>query len=133
MEYEDALQELYITLLETLPYLDCTQTEWKCLTYMKKAVINRYYALCKHYLSIPQTENLDTVSAFLESPSSFDDTYYDIVSYINSFPVESLKYKILALYFYDDKTDTEIAVVLKVSRQYVHRIKKKLVRDYFSS
>lgn len=132
MEYEDALQELYMTLFESLSYLDPSQPEGKCLKYMKTSVENRYFALCKHYLSMPKAEDIDTCSATLEAPCAYDDSYYDIASYINSFPSESIKKKILALCFYEDKSDAEIAQALNVSRQYVNRIKKQLIINYFS-
>jgi DNA-directed RNA polymerase specialized sigma subunit len=38
----------------------------------------------------------------------------------------------MTLFFFKDKTDTEIAAVLNVSRQYVNRIKKQLIHEYFS-
>ena len=132
MEYEDALQELSLTLLETLPYLDDKQSEGKCVKYMETAVINRYYALCKQYLSIPEAENIENSSNTLAAPPAFDETYYDVTAYICSFPDGSIKRQILSLFFYQDKSDTEIADMLHISRQYVNRVKKQLIRDYFT-
>lgn len=131
MEYEDALQELYITLLETIPYLNINNGEGKCLSYIKTAVVNRYYNLCKHYLAKPKSESLDNYSLSLESPPIIDDSYYDVISYIHSFAPESLRFKILFKSFYEEKTDKEISLELKVSRQYVNRLKKKLIYGYF--
>ncbi|MDO4338241.1 MAG: sigma-70 family RNA polymerase sigma factor [Eubacteriales bacterium] len=131
MEYEDALQELYIALLESLPYLNTNRKEGKCVNYMKATVVNRYYALCKQHLSVPTIEDLEASSSTLQAPPAFDETYYDVVSYINTLPNDSIK-KILCMYFYEDKSDTEIAEKLQVSRQYVNRVKKKLITDYFS-
>lgn len=132
MEYEDALQELYIALLQALPYLDTNCMEGKCVSYIKTTVVNRYYTLCKQNLSAPQTEDFETSAYSLPAQPAYDETYYDVVAYINTFPPDNIKYKILSLYFYEDKSDTEIASELNVSRQYVNRIKKKLITDYFS-
>lgn len=49
MEFEDAMQELYITLLETLPHLTPSKPEAQCLKYITTAVHNRYRSLCKTY------------------------------------------------------------------------------------
>lgn len=132
LEREDALQELYIALLETLPYLDIHKGEDKCLSYMKTAVVNRYYSLCKTHLSVPKSEGLESCAYMLEAPPAIDDTYYAIDSYIKSLPTQSLKRKILSKCFYDEKTDREIGAELNVSRQYVNRIKRQLIADYFS-
>ena len=42
MEYDDDMQELYIALLETFPYLDPAKTEAECLNYIQTTVHNRY-------------------------------------------------------------------------------------------
>ena len=72
MDYEDALQELCLTILEALTHLDPACPEGKCVSYIETSVINRYYALCKRYLSAPETENIDDTNADL--PDSFPTT-----------------------------------------------------------
>lgn len=58
--------------------------------------------------------------------------YYDVTAYINSYPSDSVQRKILSMYFYQDKSDAQIARKLKLSRQYVNRMKKKLILRYIS-
>lgn len=99
---------------------------------MKTTVINRYYALCKQHLSVPQTEDLETSASDIPAQPAYDETYYDVAAYINSLPQDDIKCKILSMYFYEDKSDKEIASELHVSRQYVNRAKKKLIAEYFS-
>lgn len=130
MEYEDASQELYLALLKSLPYLNPNFSEGECVTYMKTAVENRYRSLCHYYLSQPPRENISDYTDTLKSPDCFDDTYTDVSAYIHSYPKESMDYKILFLYFYQNKTDSEIARILSVSRQYINRRKKKLLLQY---
>ena len=47
MEYDDAMQELYIALLETFPYLDTAKTEAECLNYIQTTAHNRYRFLAE--------------------------------------------------------------------------------------
>ena len=86
---------------------------------MQTSVENRYRSLCRSCLSEPEKED-------------FDDTYYDVTAYINSYPSDSVQRKILSMYFYQDKSDAQIAQKLKLSRQYVNRMKKKLILRYIS-
>ena len=104
MEREDSTQELYLTLLKTLPYLSSSSSE----------------------------DDFDSCSVSLQAPDSFDDTYYDVTAYINSYPSDSVQRNILSMYFYQDKSDAQIARKLKLSRQYVNRMKKKLILKYIS-
>lgn len=132
MEYEDALQELYVALIETLDYLNSSLSEGKCVKYMETAVVNRYYTLCKRYLSLPDTEDIDSCSSTLPASPSYDDTLLDIEAYIKSLPQTGSKRQIFSMFFYEDMSDNDIAAKLNVSRQYVNRVKKQLIREYFS-
>lgn len=131
MEREDSTQELYLTLLKTLPYLSSSSSEGECIRYMQTSVENRYRSLCRSCLSEPEKDDFDSCSVSLQAPDSFDDTYYDVTAYINSYPSDSVQRKILSMYFYQDKSDAQIAQKLKLSRQYVNRMKKKLILIYF--
>lgn len=132
MEREDSTQELYLTLLKTLPYLSSSSSEGECIRYMQTSVENRYRSLCRSCLSEPEKDDFDSCSVSLQAPDSFDDTYYDVTAYINSYPSDSVQRKILSMYFYQDKSDAQIAQKLKLSRQYVNRMKKKLILRYIS-
>lgn len=133
MEHDDALQELYLAILESLNYLDTSQSEGKCVKYIEASVINRYYALCKRYLSLPDTENIDDTSASLPAAPGYDDTLLDIQNFISSLPTAGYKQQIFSLFFYKDLSDKEIAEIFHISRQYVNRVKKNLIRDYFAT
>lgn len=132
MERQDAVQELRLALLQALPHLDIAESEGKCISYITSTVIHQYYALCKYYLSEPKTTDISSYDNTLPAPPAMDDSYFDVEAYINSFPPESPKRKILAMSFYQEQTDGEIAKALKVSRQYVNRIRRELARDYYS-
>lgn len=132
LEYDDALQELYLALLESLRYLDGSAPEGKCVKYMEAAVIHRYYALCKYYLSMPDTETIENNDPSLPASPVYDDSALDIEAYIHTLPESGYKREIFSLYFYLDWSDKEIANHLGISRQYVNRIKKSLIKTYFT-
>lgn len=133
MERDDAIQEFYLTLLGTLPYLNSKNfSEGECVKYMQTAIENRYKALCRYHLSEPEKEDFDSYSFTLQADNPFDETLFDVTAYIESFPAQSMEYKILSLFFYQYKTDSEISEILHVSRQYINRHKKKLLKNYFS-
>lgn len=132
MEYDDAMQELYIALLETFPYLDPAKTEAECLNYIQTTVHNRYRFLCRGCLSVPQSESIEDSIDTLSAPSPFDESYYDICNYIKTLPEKGMRRQIMSLFFFQYKTDSEIAEILHVSRQYVNRIKKQMITGYFS-
>lgn len=132
MEYDDAMQELYIALLETFPYLDPAKTEAECLNYIQTTVHNRYRFLCRGCLSVPQSESIEDSIDTLSAPSPFDESYYDICNYIKTLPEKGMRRQIMSLFFFQYKTDSEIAEILHVSRQYVNRIKKHMITGYFS-
>ena len=132
MEYDDAMQELYIALLETFPYLDPAKTEAECLNYIQTTVHDRYRFLCRGCLSVPQSESIEDSIDTLSAPSPFDESYYDICNYIKTLPEKGMRRQIMSLFFFQYKTDSEIAEILHVSRQYVNRIKKQMITGYFS-
>ena len=75
MDRDDATQELYLTLLKTLPYLNNENfSEGKCVKYMQTAIENRYKALCRYHLSEPEKEDFDSCSLTLSADNSFDET-----------------------------------------------------------
>ena len=52
MEYEDAMQELYIALLKCIPKLSSDKTTAESIRYMEVSVKNEYRRLCKKYLAL---------------------------------------------------------------------------------
>lgn len=83
-------------------------------------------------MSVPQSESIEDSIDTLSAPSSFDESYYDICNYIKALPEKGMRRQIMSLFFFQYKTDSEIAEILHVSRQYVNRIKKQMITGYFS-
>ena len=88
MEFEDAMQEMYLTLMETLPYLGPDKQEGEILGYMKKAVFNKYRFLCKRALTARERlteESLEDQSEISRESDDFQNviTECDILLYID--------------------------------------------------
>lgn len=132
MEYEDACQELRLALVQALPHLNREFEEGACVSYLQTVVRNQYNKICHRSLSRPLEKSLDDdMETIKEGSISADETFCEFKIYIESFPQNSKERKILTLFFYDGMNDTEIAQRVHLSRQYVNRLKKKLVREYF--
>lgn len=132
MEYEDALQELSLTLLESLRHLDTSKSEGECISYIQSIISNRRQNLCRQILAKPSLEELDVSSCTLVAPDPYDDTYIDFRDYIEKLPKNEYRYQIISRFFYEDKSDTEIAAELNLTYQYVNRLKREIIRKYFS-
>lgn len=129
LEYEDSLQELYVALLECIPYLDYTKDSSKLLKYIQESIIHKYYFLCKKYLSLPEmqsieiTDQIDDLGTrdFFEE-TIFDNDYKNYLELLNK--SDHTKAQIMYLSTYAQLSDKEISKILGISRQYVNRIKK---------
>ena len=44
----------------------------------------------------------------------------------------SINNQIISRFFYEEKSDKEIAEELHISKQYVNRLKKEIIRTFFS-
>lgn len=134
IEMEDSIQEFYMALLETIPYLDERKSEGECLSYIKKSVENKYAKMCKKYFT--DIELIFDEETLQETESESNDNYdmllnLDFMNYILAVEKENiLKGKILRKFWTEHLSDAEIAEALHISRQYVHRIKKILIKEY---
>lgn len=137
MEKEDSMQEFYITILETIKYLDDNKSEGECLAYMKRSVKHKFAKMCDKYITDIEIISEEEIFQTLEIRENYStDTlvHIDFEKYIQNIEEKSkLKGNILRAFWYDNKSDAEIADSLKVSRQYVHRVKKILIREYLEA
>lgn len=134
MEKEDSMQEFYITLLETIKYLDENKSEGECLAYMKRSVMHKFAKMCNQYITDIKVISGDEALSTIET-GGFSDTdiliCIDFEKYIQNIERKStLKGSILRKFWYENKSDADIADSLKVSRQYVHRVKKIMIKEY---
>ena len=82
-----------------IPYLNEDSSEGECVKYIQTVIQNRYKSLCRCNLSAPETDDIDSSTAILTAPDTFDDSYYDIAAFIASLPEKSIKQEIMTLFF----------------------------------
>ncbi len=134
MDKDDAMQELYLSLLESINNIKKYENDAMCVSYLNKCIVNKYCYLCKmnmkycqindEYIEIsddiPYKENFD----FIELSADIRDLLKD----------KNNKQKLIMHYYlFENKSDIEIALKIGVSRQYVNRIKKKFLSEYFEN
>lgn len=78
MEYTDAMQELYLALLESLDYLNEAYSQAQCLKYMEVCVINRYHSLCRRALSAPEQKSIEEHEMEFCAAPGYDDSRLDV-------------------------------------------------------
>lgn len=132
MEYEDAMQELYIALLKCIPKLSSDKTTAESIRYMEVSVKNEYRRLCKKYLALKGKIEIEYL---MEGTVSKKDTadLNDVVFFvtIDSFKKNNTrKWMILQLSLKQNMTDAEIARYLGVSRQYINSLRKSVTKEY---
>lgn len=120
MEYEDAIQELYVALIESLQYIDHKQGRAKCLMYITNSIKNRYYFLCKKNLILKSKNSNDLIELelLLDNDNTEDILFHiDLNKYIEKIYRESPKIgKTLHMSAIKKMTDKEIATVLNISK-----------------
>lgn len=137
MEYDDALQELYLSLIECISYLHEDIPESKCLKYIQLTIIHKYYSLCKKFLSQPITVEIENCIEISDDKNDLTQDYLfyiDLFSYIESIKIKNYtKGQILHLSYISHHNDSEISKRLNITRQYVNRIKKKLIKEFIDT
>ena len=110
LEYEDSFQELTLTLYEAIIHIKQIKNEYSCLLYIKKSILHKFYSL------------YDKSKKLQHEKSKIDNIYFfnPLESQIENclFQIDMLGY-----------TDTEIAVELGYSRQYINKIKRCIFYD----
>lgn len=139
MEFDDSIQELSLSLIECIPYLDPDKGQAKLLKYIQESIIHKYYALCKKYLSAPELISLDSENSFniaVSGPDIFmeNELSNDLLQYISKLSKEdSKKGQILYLAVFKNLSDKEISQIMNLSRQYINRIKKSLIASFLEN
>ncbi len=143
MEYEDALQELNLVLFRAIAFIPEGKTEEKTLAYISAVLKNAYRRLCREYFM--KEEKVDCVSIDDDSDISskleiasgeFQDDLIlrlDFMKFMRGeYRKNNMKGQVLYLAYFKDMTDAEIADNLKVTRQYVNRVKKQMVKGFLA-
>ena len=133
MEKEDAVQEMTLALIECICKIREYNSEVGCLTYIKKSIINRYIFLCKSNIETSQINIMyDDIAEEIPYIECFDEIEISI-DLNNLLKDKTEKQKCIVKYiFIDNLSDIEISHKMDMSRQYINRVKKRLLSQYFS-
>jgi RNA polymerase sigma factor (sigma-70 family) len=132
MEKEDASQELNLALIEAIYHLKIYNNDAMSLTYLKKSVINKYNYLCKSNIkSVNKFNEFEEISEDLPYIEKFNDIEF-FIDANNLLKSKSDKQKYIIKYIFSEEfSDSEIASILGVSRQYINKIKKKIFKELY--
>lgn len=132
MEQEDALQELSLAMIKTIRNADTDRTEAENLRYFEISISGCYKKLCTRFQSQPKELPIDCIPEnYVEISEDAIDLAVSLQRYIAQVREnDATKAKIL-IYALNMYSDIEISRILGLSRQYVHRIKRKLFGAFF--
>lgn len=137
LPHEDAIQEMYLALLNALHSINITQTEAQCIAYITTTIKNHYSRLCIKHLPYNASISLydsGTLFDLIEKNSNVNSsenqilaelTIYDFIQGQKNQNIKSIL--ILSALHYNTR---EIADHLHLSRQYVNRTKKSCFSQY---
>lgn len=137
MEYADACQEYLLTLIEAVQKIKSYDTDRLFLAYAVKCIKNKFCTLYKEHCAEVPTESDTEILLEKNSNAYTEEGYRDIVLAIdlNAF-IRGInsgkKQKIAILFLVFQKSDSEIASMLGVSRQYVNRVRRELLTELAS-
>lgn len=130
-EYEDIKQELILALIVAVNRISQYENEGQCVSFLIKAVRNRFLELCRLYNKKKKETMLE--NSIIENMFSKCDSYVDVNFYVDLARAKKcnteIKNKIWNYVVLQQATDSEIASLLNVSRQYVNKCKKDLFND----
>lgn len=132
LESDDAKQELYLAIIESIKSIPYCETDGQCITYISNAIKFKYCFLCKKNLT---KEKVEDCYAKCEEEIYIEDyknveLRYDLSKIISKLPEKQGKILQYALNGY---SDIQIAEVMGVSRQYVNRIRKQVSKMIYAS
>lgn len=130
LEYDDCCQELNIAIYEAVTHIRYIESNEACTKYIAQCVKNKFVKLYK--LSKQYEDEIKRKVELENSEISSEDTHLlDLIYLIdlsNKIQGTEKKEKIIYLLLYG-YTDREIASKLNVSRQYINRIKKNIIKN----
>lgn len=126
MEKEDAEQEILLAIIKAVKSIPKCENDGECLAYISNSVKYTYTSLCKKNMRKEKYE--DPYEILIEE--AYFEKYEDIDAYIDFKesiePLSNIK-KNIFIYLLLGYSDREVAEKVGVSRQYINRIKKRLI------
>lgn len=129
-DFEDAYQEMILTLLESINKIDYFKNEGECVNYISNAL--RFRALELYRKDKIYRNNTIYLSDELDKAEDTYDKYKEAEFFIDLKRSEIIKSwldrKIVNGIVYENLSDAQIAKKCKVSRQYINRRKKYIFK-----
>lgn len=125
LDSEDARQEIYLTIIESVRNIPHCETDGQCVTYIMNAVKYKYCLLCRKNIVREENEDLyeeDVEKVYFEE-YGFIELLFDYNKAVATLPEKQKK---ILQYVIDGYSDYEIAKRLGISRQYVNRVRNKI-------
>lgn len=130
-EEEDTYAELVAALWEAVCNITYYNNDGQITNYLNKALLNKYFELYRN----SRKYNDNTIEIGQERLEVYIDKNNPYESIITTSDMERVKNKlkgrekqIFELVYLKELSDLEVAAELNISRQYVNRIKKKLIK-----
>ena len=136
-EYEDAHQELLISLFRAVQVIPQFNTDAQCVKYLAATIYHRFCTLYRQTWHLP-----DRKETPVENPEFYMP--YTFSSYVNDYSIFNLDIRqfiqnlknekhrqILIFFLYGQLNDREIADLLHTSRQYIYRTRKSLLQKLY--
>lgn len=129
LEYEDAKQEYYLTIIQSIIKMTSYETDAQCLKYIEVSVVNRYSAICQKYYSSPLFSTYDKEIPSFDSPMNAVIIKNDVKKYLAGMNNRSHKRTQIFNNYLEGLSDIQIADKMGISRQYVHRVISEIKRE----
>lgn len=130
LDQDDAQQEMILAIIESVKRIPHCSSDGECINYIRNAVRINFAHLCKKNIFHQYEKEMSDY----ENEKKYNEKYSDIECWVdvsNLVNTLSDKKKNLVLLLLQGKSDQEIATELKVSRQYINRIKKEIFKNYY--
>lgn len=131
LEYADSVQELSIALFEAITKMKTTTDEYACISYIKKSIIHKFTKLYHESIDAQSRQsanvNMEDSNISDYSDSSKTENHIILLDLLNYLKTKTpLEQQIIVL-ISQGYSDSEIGEKLGFSRQYINRIKKKIL------
>lgn len=131
LDYEDSLQELSISLYEAVSKMKNTDNEYACISYIKKSIVHKFTKLYRLSVETQQNQvncfSLDCNSNIILSQEYETENCISHADLINKLKVKTPTERNIIFLIMQGYSDEEIGDILGYTRQYINRIKKKII------
>lgn len=130
-EKEDIEGEMVLALWEAICKMEYFDDDGKCVIYLKNAIHNKFLELYRN--SRKKFDHEISDSSEINNEIIFNEKYdeinfmIDIFTYIKYY--KDRKYRLAIDILINNKTDKDISNELKISRQYINKIRKNIYQD----